>query len=115
MLTIEALDGYGADTRAGLERCFGSETFYLGLVEMLICDEKFDLLTAAVMERDLHACLYIANAISDTADHLALRPLSEQIEKMVLCLQLQGDGAVLDRQLKLVQQALEPLRTLQRT
>ena len=38
MLTIEALNAYGADTQAGLRRCLGDESFYLGLVEMLVCD-----------------------------------------------------------------------------
>ncbi|MBR1558749.1 MAG: Hpt domain-containing protein [Clostridia bacterium] len=113
MLTIDALKAYGANTRAGLDRCLGSESFYLGLVEMLICDEKFDILQAAVAERDVSACLHVAYALSDTAESLGLTPLSQQLEQMVLCLQLQGDGAVLDKQLALVERGLDVLKDIQ--
>ncbi len=113
MLTLNALKIYGADTASGLHRCLGDESFYLGLVEMLICDEKFDLLADAIRERNITACLHIAYALSDTADALALAPLAEQLEKLILCLQLQGDGAVLDRQHKLVNQGLKILQAIQ--
>lgn len=113
MLTMDALMIYGADTHAGLRRCLNDEAFYLGLVEMLICDDKFDLLAVALEERNVAACLHIAYALADTAEGLALTPLTEQLEKLILCLQLQGDGAVLDRQFRLVRQALNILRAIQ--
>lgn len=114
MLTIDALRIYGADTPFGLQRCRGDESFYLGLVEMLISDEKFDLLAAAIKERDIAASLHIAYALADTAEALALTPLGEQLEKLILCLQLQGDGAVLDRQIKLVCRGLMLLQAIQK-
>lgn len=114
MLTIDALDAYGANTGAGLARCFGDEPFYLGLVEMLICDEKFDLLAAAIHERNTAACLYISYALADIANGLALTPLAQQIEQMLLCLKLHGDSAVVDRQFRFVQNGLETLRVIQR-
>ena len=78
MLTIDALRSYGADTPSGLQKCFGDEHFYLGMVEMLICDEKFDLLAIAIQERNIAACLHIAYALVDVAYGLALAPLAEQ-------------------------------------
>ena len=32
MLTIETLNGFGADTREGLGRCMGNEAFYFRLI-----------------------------------------------------------------------------------
>ena len=113
MLTIDALRIYGADTPSGLQKCFGDEHFYLGMVEMLICDEKFDLLAIAIQERNIAACLHIAYALVDVAYGLALVPLAEQREKLILCLQLHGDSAVLDRQFKLVNQGIKILRAIQ--
>ncbi len=113
MLTIEALNAYGADTQAGLRRCLGDESFYLGLVEMLVCDEKFELLAAAVRQRELSACLCLAYALMDTAAGLGLTPLTEQLEKLILCLRLAGDGAVLDKQHGLLARTLLPLQAIQ--
>lgn len=113
MLTIEALNTYGADTQAGLSQCLENEPFYLGLVEMLICDEKFDLLAAAIEERNSEVSLAIAYALKETANSLALDPLVEQMEKMLLCLQLHGDAAVLDKQMGLVMRSLDELKRIQ--
>ena len=113
MLTIDALKAYGADTRAGIKRCLGCEAFYLGLVEMLVCDENFELLATAVKQRDAEACLIFAYALADTADSLALSPLGEQLDKFIVCLQVRGDSAVVDRLYMLVCRGLEALRRIQ--
>ena len=113
MLTIDALNAYGADTLSGIARCLNNESLYLGLVEMLICDEKFDILDNAIKIRATEACLHVARTLADTADSLALTPLAQKLEMMTLCLQLQGDVAVLDKQLSIVRRGLEDLKTIQ--
>ena len=113
MLSIDALNAYGADTPSGMARCLGNESLYLGLVEMLICDEKFDILSSAIKSRTTEACVHIAQALAETADSLALIPLAQKLEMMTLCLQLHGDSAVLDKQLLLVRRGLDDLRRIQ--
>ena len=115
MLTIDALDAYGADTRAGLARCLNNERFYLGLVEMLMNDARFDTLCAAVENMDTLVALHTAYALSETASSLALRPLAQQFEQMILCLQLQGDSAVLEKQLRIIRTGMEKLRMIDMT
>jgi len=112
MLTIEALNAYGANTRAGIARCMNDEPFYLGLIEMLINDEKFEYLDRAIKQRNLEMGLILACALAETASSLGLRPLAEQIEKMILCLQLKGDSAVLDKQLKQIKHWYLKLRDI---
>lgn len=112
MLSIEALKAYGADTRAGVARCLNDERFYLGLVEMLMYDDRFDILTRAVEIMDMPQALHAAYALSETATSLALRPLADQIDQMILCLHVRGDSAVLDKQLRLIQMGLDELRTI---
>lgn len=112
MLTIGALDAYGADTQAGLARCLNDETLYFALVEMLINDCRFEVLSAAVQATDVKRALYAAYALSGTASSLALTPLADQIEKMILCLQVQGDGAVLEKQLRFIEKGLEQLKRI---
>lgn len=112
MLTIEALKAYGADTKAGLSRCLNNERFYLGLVEMLLNDERFEVLGRAVKNMDAGHALHAAYALSDTASGLALNPLAAHIEQMILCLQVQGDNAVLDKQLRIIRSSLDQLRLI---
>ena len=95
MLTIDALNAYGADTRAGLARCLNNERFYLGLVEMLMNDARFDTLCAAVENMDTLLALHTAYAL--------------------LCLQLQGDSAVLEKQLRIIRTGMEKLRMIDMT
>lgn len=113
MLTIDALNGYGANTQEGLTQCLGSESFYLGLVEMLICDERFEILAAAGVERNAEACKHIAHALAETAASLGMTRLQQRLEQMLLCLYLAGDFAVLDKQLAMIQRERDILRKIQ--
>lgn len=115
MLTIDALREYGADTQAGLAQCLNDESFYLGLVEMLMNDDRFDELFMAVRAMDMRRALHAAYALADTAASLALKPLVDQIDMMILCLQVRGDIAVLEKQLKIVEVGLEKLRMIDMT
>ncbi len=42
MLTLDALNELGANTKEGLERCLNNEDFYLRLVKMAVMDEGFE-------------------------------------------------------------------------
>lgn len=112
MLTIDALKAYGADTQAGLARCLNDEALYLGLVEMLMNDRRFDSLFVAVETMEIERALHEAYALSETASGLALTPIVEQLEQMILSLQVKGDSAVLDKQLRIVRMGLEQLRSI---
>lgn len=115
MLTIEALKAYGADTQKGLLRCMNDEAFYLDLVKKLMHDERFDGLRTSVTNVNLELALHQAHALSEMATSLALRPLAEQIDQMILCLQIQGDSAVLERQMRNIQTGLDTLRSIDAT
>lgn len=112
MLTMDALREYGADTQAGLARCLNDESLYLGLVEMLMNDHRFEDMCLAVQTMSQRHALHEAHALWETASSLALRPLAEQLERMILCLQLRGDSAVLEKQLKLARMSMEKLRKI---
>lgn len=114
MLTIEALRAYGADTQSGLAQCLNDESFYLGLVEMLINDARFEEMCLAVETLGIRHALHEAYALWETASSLALTPLAEQFEQLILCLQLRGDSAVLEKQLGLLRMNMEKLRSIDR-
>lgn len=47
-ITIEALEAYGTDAQAGLDRRMGMKDVYLRLVDMELSDENFDKLESAL-------------------------------------------------------------------
>ena len=47
MLSIEALQSYGANVQEGLGRCLNNEAFYLRLVKMAAQDDHFQKLDLA--------------------------------------------------------------------
>ena len=77
MLTIAALQEFGADTAEGLGRCFGNEEFYLNLVRTVPAEQKFDELAKAVEEGDLDAAFEYAHALKGVLTNLSLTPVSE--------------------------------------
>ena len=112
MLTMNALRGYGADTQVGLARCMNDESLYLGLVEMLMNDRRFEEMCLAVETLGIRHAMHEAHALLETASSLALTPLAEQLEQMILCLQLRGDSAVLEKQVRLLRLNMEKLREI---
>ena len=114
MLTMDALKEYGADTQAGLARCLNDEALYLGLVEMLMNDQRFEDMCMVTEALSIRHALHEAYALWETASGLALRPLADQLEQMILCLQLRGDSAVLERQVRLIRLNMEKLRAIDR-
>jgi len=114
MLTIEALREYGADTQAGLAQCLNDEGLYLGLVEMLMNDGRFEEMCYSTETMSLRHALHEAYALWMTASGLGLKPLAKQLEQMIMCLQLRGDSQVLDKQVGLIRLCMEQLRAIDR-
>ena len=82
MITIEKLNGYGADTKDGLARCLGMEEFYLKLVNTMLNDENFDKLDAAIEEGEVKKAFEAAHALKGTLGNLSITPLLEPVVEM---------------------------------
>ncbi len=79
MLTIETLNAFGADTKEGLERCFGKEDFLLRLVRMIPDDKNFAKLEEAVAAGDLRAGFEAAHGLKGVLGNLSLTPLYQPV------------------------------------
>ncbi len=82
MLTIEALQDYGANTADGLSRCLNNEGFYLGLVRRFAFEDKAEKLAAAVSSGNLEEAFSLAHNLKGSSGNLGLTPLYEPISKM---------------------------------
>ena len=75
MITIEKLNAFGADTQEGLARCFGNETLYLKLVNMICSESNFDKLSSSLEAGDLDAAFEAAHALKGVLGNLSLTPM----------------------------------------
>jgi len=75
MLSIEKLNEYGADIKTGVERCMGSEDFYLQMVKMIPQEPNFIHLNEAIARNDLKGAFEAAHALKGVAGNLSLSPL----------------------------------------
>ena len=82
MLSIEGLKEYGADVKTGLERCMGSEDFYLRMVGMMRDDQSFSVLEEALSVNDLQKAFEAAHALKGVCGNLALTPLFEPLNEV---------------------------------
>ena len=86
MLTIEALERFGADTKEGLGRCMNNKDIYLRLVDMGLNDTNFEKLSAAVNAGDKKTAFEAAHALKGVMGNLSLTPLftiaSEMTERL---------------------------------
>ncbi len=78
MLTIEALNQFGADTAEGLGRCYQNEALYLRLVQMIPAEQSFDKLQQAVDAHDLDAAFEAVHALKGVLGNLSLTPMYEK-------------------------------------
>ena len=53
MITIDNLAELGANVGEGVARCMGKEDFYLKLVNMVVADDGYERLKAAIEAHDL--------------------------------------------------------------
>ena len=74
-VTIEALEAYGADVKAGLAPCMGMQDFYLRLVCMELKDENFDKLDRALAAQNSREAFEAAHALKGVLGNLGLTPL----------------------------------------
>lgn len=82
MLTIDALNGFGADTAEGLSRCYNNETLYLRLVKMVPAEQNFDKLKQALDTNDLDAAFEAAHALKGVLGNLSLTPMFEKCSEI---------------------------------
>ena len=75
MLSINALEELGVNTKEGLERCLGKEDFYFKMIGMGINNEHFEGLKKALERSDLTAAFEDAHALKGTIGNLALTPV----------------------------------------
>ena len=75
MLTIEALNEFGANTDEGLGRCFDNEEFYLKLVGSVPTEKSFDTLKEALDAGDKKAAFEAAHALKGVLANLSLTAL----------------------------------------
>ena len=74
-MTIETLEAYGADTKAGLQICMNNESFYLRMVKMMPDDSSFQKLYDALETGNLSAAFAAAHALKGATGNLGLTPL----------------------------------------
>ncbi len=89
MVTIEKLNAFGADTKDGLARCYGSEDLYLKLVCMIPGDKNFETLQQSVAAGDYRQGFEAAHALKGVLGNLSLTPLYERISALTELLRIQ--------------------------
>ena len=80
---LERLRDWGCDVDGALERMLDDEEFYLECLSMLMEDEGFDALSAALEQGDVSTAFDRAHALKGVLANLGLTPLFEQVEKIV--------------------------------
>lgn len=82
MLTIDALQAFGADTKDGLNRCMGNEGFYLKLVAKVLEDRNFGVLEDALNRKDLDSAFEAAHSLKGVLGNLSLTPIYNPVQKL---------------------------------
>lgn len=91
MITIDNLAELGADVEDGVARCMGKEDFYLKLVNMVVADDGYERLKAALDAHDLDEAFERAHALKGTIANVSLTPLLEPISAMTEQLRNRND------------------------
>lgn len=91
MITIDNLAELGADVEDGVARCMGKEDFYLKLVNMVVADDGYERLKAALEAHDLDEAFERAHALKGTIANVSLTPLLEPISAMTEQLRNRSD------------------------
>ena len=112
MITIEALNAYGADTKEGLALCMGLEEFYLDLVSRQLEDGNFDRLDKAIGRGDAKDAFEAAHALKGALSNLALTPLAKPVSEITERLRHADTVPDLSDLLPAYEKALEELRAL---
>ena len=92
MITIEALNNYGANTREGLTRCMNNEEFYIMLVKKALDDRRLDQLENQIADNDLEAAFETAHALKGMYANLSLDPLTKPVSEITEMLRNKTDA-----------------------
>ena len=111
-MTIEALEAYGADVKAGLDRCMGMRDFYLRLVSMALADENFEKLDRALSARNSREAFEAAHALKGAVGNLGLTPLYGPLSEITEKLRNAQGPVALDGLEDAYREALERLKGL---
>ena len=111
MITIDNLAELGANVGEGVARCMGKEDFYLKLVNMVVADDGYERLKAAIEAHDLDEGFERAHALKGAVSNVSLTPLLEPISKMTELLRDRSDIDYSDLVNKMFEE-LDKLRAL---
>ena len=104
MLTIDALNRFGADTKDGMSRCLNNEAMYLRLVVKALDNPNYARLSAAVAAEDKKAAFEAVHAIKGMMGNLALTPLYELSSEMTELLRAGQDADYADYLARILRQ-----------
>ena len=111
MITIDNLAELGANVGEGVARCMGKEDFYLKLGNMVVADDGYDRLKAAIEAHDLEEGFERAHALKGAVSNVSLTPLLEPISEMTELLRDRSDIDYSDLVNKMFEE-LDKLRAL---
>lgn len=111
MITIDNLAELGANVEEGVARCMGKEDFYLKLVNMVVADDGYERLKAAIEAHDLEEGFERAHALKGAVSNVSLTPLLEPISEMTELLRDRSDIDYSDLVNKMFEE-LDKLRAL---
>ncbi len=111
MLTVDALDRFGANTKEGLSRCLNNELFYLKLVKKAAESDEFEILQEVIAAGDLDRAFEIAHSLKGVTGNLSLTPLFQPINEMTELLRSR-DKIDYTPFLALLHDRVEQLRTI---
>ena len=92
MLTVNGLREFGANTEEGLGRCMKNEALYLRLVGMVVNDQNYGKLSAALEAGDLKAGFEAAHALKGVLGNLSLTPIYDPVCKLTEMLRHPEEG-----------------------
>ncbi|MBR5914348.1 MAG: Hpt domain-containing protein [Selenomonadaceae bacterium] len=82
MLTLEALNEFGVDTKEGLTRCMNNQKFYFRMISMGLSNDSFEKLGKALEENNLDEAFEAAHALKGVLGNLALTPIYNPLSEM---------------------------------
>lgn len=92
MITLEALQDMGIDTKEGLARCMNKEDFYIKMLKLGLADSKFDLIEDVLRDKKIEEAFELAHALKGAAGNLALTPIYKPISELTELLRNKVDG-----------------------
>ncbi len=92
MITIDALNRYGANTQEGLTRCRNNDAFYIMLVNKALADRRLDQLEQQIAAKDLEAAFETAHALKGMYANLSLDPLTKPVSEITELLRNKSDA-----------------------